>query len=85
MSSDTCSHCGGDIPAGARSCRHCGSSDSDGWRDESEHEWDDGFDYDEFARNEFGSDDGMGTSLPRWIQWTGLTLLVAILLAWVLR
>jgi hypothetical protein len=58
-----CSHCGAEVPAGAMSCRECGSDDETGWS-ESAGEWedcvpssgygsDDEFDYDEFVANEF--------------------------------
>lgn len=49
-----CAHCGGEIRADASFCRHCGSSDSDGWRsdDESASEFDD-FDYDQYVEDHF--------------------------------
>jgi hypothetical protein len=60
-----CAHCGGEIPADAIFCRHCGSSESDGWRDNEEgfaDSHDDDFDYDEFVENEF-ADDGVSHAL----------------------
>ena len=58
-----CPHCGTRVPAGATSCRECGSDDETGWSD-SAGEWeenvpsadygsDDDFEYDEFVADEF--------------------------------
>ena len=35
-----CSHCGEVLSANATFCRHCGSSDQDGWQDEMESDFD---------------------------------------------
>ena len=49
-----CQHCGEDIPADANFCRHCGSSDQDGWKDDAyDGVVDDEFDYDEFVEENF--------------------------------
>ena len=55
QSTTACPHCGAEIDAHAKFCRHCGSSDSDGWRDESESWDDDEFDYDEYVEREHGT------------------------------
>ncbi len=49
-----CPHCGGEIHSGAKFCRHCGSSDSDGWRDDEDYDTDvDDFDYDQYVEENF--------------------------------
>ena len=54
-SSSHCAHCGEPIAANARFCRHCGSSDEDGWGDSDESLLDDDFDYDTFVEDEFSA------------------------------
>jgi hypothetical protein len=54
-----CPHCGADVPARARFCRHCGASDDSGWNDGeaddglSAADAEDDFDYDDYLRREF--------------------------------
>jgi hypothetical protein len=89
MSNDTvpCPHCGEEIAALARFCRHCGSSDSDGWREDEEgfaDSYDSDFDYDEFVEDEF-ADDGVSHALtnqktkPVWRLVAVILLLLALL------
>ncbi|QDT13540.1 DUF7577 domain-containing protein [Planctomycetes bacterium K23_9] len=82
-----CPHCGGEIAANARFCRHCGSSGDDGWRDDEEgfsESYDDDFDYDEFVQDEF-ADDGVSHALtnkgtkPFWRLVAAILLLLALL------
>ena len=92
MSIVSCPHCGGDIRADAKSCRHCGSSDSDGWRDELDDgddefdEFDDGddggdddfdFDYDSFVEDEFPSGMTNTETAPLW-RFVAVVLLLLI-------
>jgi hypothetical protein len=80
-----CPHCGGDIPADARFCRHCGSSDEDGWADDRWDDGDDDFDYDEFIDQHFSSSLVNRRLSPVW-WWTAVTLLAVfvayLLFAW---
>jgi len=69
-----CPHCGGDIPADAEFCRHCGSSDEDGWADDRWDDADDDFDYDEFIDQHFSSSAVNRRLSPVW-RWTAVTLL----------
>ena len=48
-----CPHCGADIDATANFCRHCGSSDADGWREDFDNDIDDDFDYEQFVEENF--------------------------------
>ena len=82
-----CPHCGGEIAVDARFCRHCGSSDSDGWREDEEafaDTYDDDFDYEEFVQDEF-ADDGVSHGLtnektkPFWRLIAVILLLLALL------
>ncbi len=74
--SDSCGHCGAELPPGARSCKHCGSSDTDGWADEAdEGSLDDDFDYDEFVEGEFS--DRVTTKLHPF--WKAVALMLVLL------
>jgi len=46
-------------------CRHCGSSEADGWRDESMDESDD-FDYEEFIEENFSATTANTNTRPIW-------------------
>ena len=69
--SPCCQLCGAELPANARSCKRCGSSDDDGWSDHA-HEGDlddnldDDFDYDEFIENEFPEGQRSTSLHPLW-------------------
>lgn len=83
-----CPNCGAAVARGARVCRECGASESDGWSDAravSEFEHPDDFDYDDFTAREFG---GRRTQrgLPRGVVLVViLVALAAFVLATVLR
>lgn len=79
-----CSHCGGEIREDAKFCRHCGSSDSDGWSDAAMHGSDeesdlDDFDYESYVASEFG-DGSKATSTPWHWQLIALMLLTMFFL-----
>ena len=62
-----CSHCGESIDIDARFCRHCGSSDEDGWREDDEGLCDDdGFDYDAFVRDNLSGQLTNAQTRPLW-------------------
>jgi hypothetical protein len=81
MPPEVCPNCGADVPRYAKSCPGCGADENTGWSDSAYADNlgipDEQFDYDEFAKAEFG-----GTQVkPRgvhWIWW--LTALVLVLL-----
>jgi hypothetical protein len=68
-----CPHCGGDIRHDASSCRHCGSSDADGWSDEGsdggyyfgDADGDD-FDYDQYIEEHHSSSLTSTSLSPLW-------------------
>ena len=90
-----CPHCGEDIREDANFCRHCGSSDDDGWGDEAEgYEGEslDEFDYEGFVEDNYGATSAnLGTKM-RW-RFVSVVLLLLIatffalmlLLGWILR
>ena len=71
-----CPHCGAEISESASFCKHCGSSDEDGWREvDSSSFGDDDFDYDSFVESEFG-ERGMRSGFP-WV-WQLISILLLI-------
>ena len=60
-----CPHCGEEIREDAGFCRHCGSSDADGWRDEYDTDVDE-FDYDDYVADEFSTTVANTRTRPLW-------------------
>jgi len=60
-----CPHCGGKIRADANFCRHCGSSESDGWGGD-DYDTDDDFDYEQFVQDNFSSSRVSHSLSPVW-------------------
>ena len=74
-----CPHCGADIPESATFCRHCGSSDSDGWRDEFDGGYEDSeddFDYEQYVREHHSPSATSSTLSPVW-RFVVIALVVA--------
>lgn len=74
MPPETCPVCGADVPRKARACPECGADEKTGWSEEAYAQSlglpDDNFDYDEFAKREFGSGGKPADQLrPRGISW----------------
>ena len=66
MSTVSCPHCGAEIASDASFCRHCGSSESDGWREESWDGDDEDFDYDDYVETHHGSGMTNRSVAPLW-------------------
>ena len=77
-----CPHCGGEIRVNDHYCRHCGSSDSDGWRDDFESE-DEDFDYEQYVADHFPSSNYQ-TSIPRLWRIVAIVLLLLFLLGFLM-
>jgi hypothetical protein len=83
-SPDVCPVCGEDVPRGSLACPACGADHNSGWRiDADTHDAldlpDEDFDYNEFARREFGS-----TLKPagiKMIWWITAIILLALSIA----
>ena len=57
---EVCPVCGEDVPRGAAACPECGADHNSGWREDADSYDgaglpDEGFDYKEFVRREFGA------------------------------
>ncbi|HRT57260.1 MAG TPA: zinc ribbon domain-containing protein [Candidatus Paceibacterota bacterium] len=86
MNPDVCPNCGAAVPPGARACPECGSDEQTGWSDEARVGGldlpDEEFDYEDFAKREFGHNE----VVPRGIHWfwwgVALALLAGIALLW---
>jgi uncharacterized membrane protein YvbJ len=89
-----CPHCGEDIKEDANFCRHCGSSDDDGWGDDSEdYESDslDDFDYDGFVEENYATTSGNLETKMHWRLVSVILLLIIggifggmIFISWIL-
>jgi predicted amidophosphoribosyltransferase len=75
QSTAPCPHCGAEIQLNAKFCRHCGSSESDGWRDEFDDYEDDEFDYDEYVAEEFSTSAANQQTRPMW-RFVSVVLLI---------
>jgi hypothetical protein len=79
---EICPHCGAAVPPRAKACPACGSCEATGWSEEAPASSldlpDEEFEYDDFARREFGD---RGTAPPRGISrlWWLVAILAAIL------
>jgi len=82
-----CPVCGEDVPAKAKSCPHCGACDKSGWNEDASAADgldlpDDDFNYEEFARKEFGSPAKLSDK-QLWWKVTAAALLLLIVVAFV--
>jgi hypothetical protein len=81
----TCPACDAEVPANAKACPECGACEKSGWSGDGAYDGlelpDEPFDYDEFARKEFGSG-AQSTGAQRWWRWVALLVLIA--LTWML-
>jgi zinc-ribbon domain len=83
---EECPNCGADLPAGALSCPECGSDENTGWSEEAKTDGlglpDDSFDYDQFVKKEFGSEEQRPSGI-RWLWWiVAVVLLLVFILIW---
>jgi hypothetical protein len=87
---ETCPNCGAEVPRNARACPGCGADENSGWQEDADQATtadlglpEEDFNYDDFVKCEFGkSPKSHGL---HWIWWvTGIVLLIAILLFWIL-
>lgn len=80
---EICPVCGEDVPHGAAACPECGADHLSGWREDADETGgldlpDGDFDYDEFAKKEFGNE-----VKPEGIGWAWWAAAVAALLAFI--
>jgi predicted RNA-binding Zn-ribbon protein involved in translation (DUF1610 family) len=78
-----CPNCGAEVPARAHACPECGSDEKTGWSDQTIYdgtgiEDPDGFDYEDWRRQEFG-----GRGRHGWAVWA-VALLMLGLIVWLL-
>ena len=81
---EICPVCGEDVPRGVKACPECGADHLSGWREDADATGgldlpDEEFDYDEFAKREFGP----GGVKPPGIAWAWWAAAVAALLAFI--
>ena len=86
MPPDHCPHCGAEVPPKAKACPECGSDEQTGWSDRAHTDRlgipDDEFDYDEFAKEEFGVRKRSATQRRgnKWLWWVVAIVLLLVLL-----
>lgn len=84
MPPETCPNCGADVPPRARACPECGACEQTGWSEEAGTGNlglpEEGFDYDDFVKREFGSKRALPHGI-RWFWWA-VGLILAGLLFW---
>ena len=76
----SCAHCGAVLDVNATFCRECGSSHSDGWREEADvgaDGFEDDFDYESFIADEF-STSGVNRQTPVFWRWIAIGLLTLL-------
>ena len=79
-----CPVCGEDVPRAAMACPECGADHNSGWREEADR-YDatglpeDEFDYNQFARQEFGTSPKPATIKSFW--WVTAVLVIVLLVA----
>lgn len=76
---ETCPNCDADVPRGALACPECGADENTGWNDHANSQRtsdrlgiaDDDFNYDEFAKEEFGEQRESRTKAKgvSWLWW----------------
>ena len=86
---EICPVCGEDVPRRALACPECGADHNSGWREDALagdgiDAGDEGFNYDEFVREEFGSSPKPRGVRPIW--WvTAIVLVLALAALWFYR
>jgi hypothetical protein len=80
MAPEICPNCDAEVPRNAKSCPECGADENTGWSESAYASKlglpDDGFDHDEFVKEEFGDE-----RRPRgisWLWWITALLLIAL-------
>ena len=76
---EICPVCGEDVPRNALACPECGADHNSGWREDAESydgiDLPEEFDYEEFARREFGE----GLAKPAGISWVWWVTAIVVL------
>ena len=82
MTPQICPNCGAPVPRRAKACARCGADEKTGWSESAQSADlglpDEKFDYDKFAKEEFGKQ-----AKPRgihWIWWLTAALLAGLFL-----
>ena len=86
---EICPNCGAEVPAKARACPECGADEDTGWSERAQSQRlglpEEEFDYDEFVKEEFGSENKIRPRGISWFWWAVALVLLAALLGWWLR
>jgi hypothetical protein len=86
---EICPNCGAELPRNAKACPECGSDEETGWSEDAEVGAlglpDENFNYDEFVEKEFGESKEIKPRGLHWVWWLVGVLLLAALIAGMLR
>ena len=78
---EICPNCGAEVPRTARACPECGADEQTGWSPEAQAQQlglpEEHFDYDEFVRDEFGTESKVRPRGISWLWWGVALLLLA--------
>ena len=80
---EICPNCGAQVPPRARACSECGSCDATGWSEEAAASGlglpDEEFDYEDYAKREFGPANRAPHGISRFWWFVGIIAAVLIL------
>ena len=84
---ETCPNCGADLPKNAKACPECGSDEKTGWAEEAYVGAldlpDEEFDYEKFAKKEFGTKTEIVPQGLHWFWWAvAIFITAALFLTW---
>lgn len=84
---EICPHCGAEVPRNARACPECGSDEKTGWSENAQGQRlglpDEEFNYDEFVKEEFGSERQRPQVRPRGIPWLWWAVALALVVIFI--
>ena len=89
MPPETCPNCGADVPRNAKACPGCGADETTGWSETAYASGlgipDEEFDYEKFAKAEFGKSSRVKPRGIHWIWWVTAVILLGLFLLFFLR
>jgi len=86
---EICPNCGAEVPPRSRACPECGADEETGWSETAQSQRlglpDEEFDYEQFVKEEFGSQNKIRPRGVSWLWWIVALGLLALMLSWFLK